>query len=164
MQVEESIFDAQGFRFNVGIVLMNERGQLFWAKRFGYESWQFPQGGMHAGESDEQAMYRELYEEVGLLPEQVELLGKTDGWLLYRLPARFRRPRRQGLIQCVGQKQRWFLLKLKVEDSEIQLNRLSPPEFDRWRWVDYDEPPRSVIHFKRKVYAQALEQLSIFRQ
>ena len=62
------MIDSEGFRANVGIVLSNDAGQVFWAKRIGQDAWQFPQGGIKADESAEAAMYRELREEVGLLP------------------------------------------------------------------------------------------------
>ena len=81
-----------------------------WAKRIGQQSWQFPQGGIDAGESAEQAMYRELHEELGLHPEHVRVIGATQRWLRYRLPAQLVR-RRTGRT-CIGQKQRWFALEL----------------------------------------------------
>ncbi len=55
-----------GYRLNVGIVLINEHRQLFWGQRVQQDSWQFPQGGLLEGESAIDAMYRELYEEIGL--------------------------------------------------------------------------------------------------
>ena len=75
------MIDAEGFRANVGIIICNEQGQVFWARRIGQHSWQFPQGGIDDGESAEQAMYRELYEEVGLKPEQVEIVYTSRNWL-----------------------------------------------------------------------------------
>ena len=80
------MIDAEGFRANVGIILCNADSQLLWAKRIRQRSWQFPQGGIRAHETPEQAMYRELNEEVGLQPEHVEVLGCTKSWLRYRLP------------------------------------------------------------------------------
>ena len=71
------MIDAEGFRANVGIIICNKQGQVFWARRYGQHSWQFPQGGIDQGENPEQAMYRELHEEVGLKPADVELLGVT---------------------------------------------------------------------------------------
>ncbi len=156
----ENIFDSRGYRYNVGIVILNERNEAFWGRRIKQNSWQFPQGGMHAGESTEQAMYRELYEETGLLPEHVTLIGVTKRWLQYRLPLRYRRNKRQGIIQCVGQKQKWFLLRLCVDESVIDLNRSGAPEFDFWRWVPYWQPVKDVVQFKSTVYRQALEELS----
>ena len=82
------MIDPDGYRPNVGIVLMRQDGQVFWARRVRRDGWQFPQGGMNTDETPVEAMYRELHEETGLLPEHVEVLGATPGWLRYRLPAR----------------------------------------------------------------------------
>ena len=159
--VDNNIFDAQGYRFNVGIVLLNERNQAFWGRRSGQDSWQFPQGGINAGESSEQAMWRELFEETGLQPADVTLLGETADWLYYRLPVRYRRKRRPGMVQCIGQEQKWFLLRLESGDLAVNLNASNqPPEFDDWCWIDYFVPPSEVVHFKRKVYKQALDELA----
>jgi putative (di)nucleoside polyphosphate hydrolase len=78
--------DDEGYRPNVGIVLANQFGQLLWARRAGQDSWQFPQGGIQAGESPRQAMLRELREEVGLLSHHVDIIACTQGWLHYQLP------------------------------------------------------------------------------
>lgn len=83
------MIDSEGFRPNVGIILANEFGQVLWAKRIGHNAWQFPQGGIQYGETPEQALYRELREEVGLLPEHVQIIAQTKGWLRYRLPHRY---------------------------------------------------------------------------
>lgn len=157
---DQNVFDAQGYRYNVGIIIVNALGQAFWGKRIGQDSWQFPQGGLVAGESSEQAMLRELFEETGLSREHVEIIGQTNDWLRYRLPVRYRRRRKQGTLQCIGQKQKWFLLKLTGDDHDVNLRASGSPEFDDWRWVDYWQPSREVVHFKRRVYRQALEELS----
>lgn len=159
---DDNIFDAQGYRLNVGIVILNSQNQVFWGRRLGQDAWQFPQGGMSAGESAEQAMFRELWEETGLLPEHVEILGETQQWLAYRLPLRFRRRRRPGHIQCVGQKQKWFLLRLKRDDAPFDLQRAGDPEFEQWIWLDYWQAATEVVHFKRYVYDLALTELSTF--
>lgn len=159
-QLEESIFDEQGYRFNVGVVIVNDHGQAFWGKRRGQDSWQFPQGGVNAGESAEQAMLRELYEETGLKREHIDILAETNSWLKYRLPVRYRRRRRPGMVQCIGQKQKWYLLRLRSGEDAINLDACPKPEFDNWCWVDYWSPADQVVHFKRKVYKQALEELS----
>jgi putative (di)nucleoside polyphosphate hydrolase len=151
------VIDRDGFRANVGIVLMGEDGKLFLGRRTGGKGWQFPQGGMRTGESAEESLYRELHEEVGLNPRHVELLGQTSSWLRYRLPQRFIRRDQQPL--CVGQKQRWFLLRLAAAESEIRFDSTATPEFDRWRWVDYWQPVKEVIYFKRPVYVRALHEL-----
>ncbi len=149
--------DTEGFRANVGIIVCDARGLVLVGGRVGQDSWQFPQGGIQNNESPEQAMYRELREEVGLHPQDVAVLGSTADWLRYNLPERYLRRRMRPL--CIGQKQRWFLLRLLAEDSSLRLDTTSTPEFDRWRWVEYWQPLREVIFFKREVYLQALQQL-----
>ncbi len=114
------MIDFDGYRPNVGIVLLNAQGQVFWARRVRRDGWQFPQGGMHTDETPDEAMYRELYEETGLRAEQVELLGCTHGWLRYRLPHRYRL--RDERPPCVVQKQVWFLLRLLDDDSALKLD------------------------------------------
>lgn len=151
------VIDSEGFRSNVGIVICNRKGQLLWAKRIGQSAWQFPQGGIREKESLEDAMYRELQEEVGLAADDVILLHQTAEWLHYRLPQNF--IRRRGDPLCIGQKQKWFLLALECEDSRIELCRSGTPEFDDWRWVSYWYPVNQVIEFKRDVYRKALKEL-----
>lgn len=151
------LIDAQGFRANVGIVLIRDGGEVFLGGRSDGRGWQFPQGGVRQDESAEQALYRELREEVGLEPGDVEMLAATRQWLRYRLPRRFVRRRSQPL--CIGQKQRWFLLRMLGDEDRLRLDLTEEPEFDTWRWVDYWSPVREVIYFKRGVYARALEEL-----
>ena len=151
------VIDPDGFRANVGIVLM--RGcEVFLGRRTGGRGWQFPQGGMRVGETPEEAVYRELAEEVGVERDGVEVVGSTSEWLRYRLPPRYVRRNQQPL--CVGQRQRWFLLRLTTEEVEFDFGRTTEPEFDRWRWADWWEPVREVIYFKRPVYARALTELA----
>ena len=152
------VIDSDGFRPNVGIILCNDQNRLFWGRRVGQNAWQFPQGGIQADETPEQAMFRELQEEVGLLPEHVDVLGSTSRWLRYRLPKRF--IRRHSHPVCIGQKQRWFLLRVRCRESEFCLDSCDKPEFDSWRWVKYWQPVREVIYFKRRVYERALEELA----
>ncbi len=153
-----AVIDPDGYRPNVGIVIMRADGQVFWARRVRRDGWQFPQGGMNSDETPLEAMYRELQEETGLLPEHVEVLGATPGWLRYRLP--YRSTRRDERPVCIGQKQVWFLLKLLARDEDVRLDVTEKPEFDRWRWVDFWYPLEHVVMFKRSVYARALEHLS----
>ncbi len=152
------MIDSDGYRPNVGIILCNDRRQLFLARRVGGNAWQFPQGGINESETPEQAMFRELKEEVGLTADQVEIMGSTEEWLRYRLPERYIRHNSKPL--CVGQKQRWFLLRVLCEESNFRLDLSPKPEFDHWRWVKYWQPVREVIYFKRKVYSRALEELA----
>lgn len=152
------MIDSDGFRPNVGIILVNSSGQVLWARRCGQDAWQFPQGGIKSDESAEQAMYRELREEVGLEPQDVEILGVTRGWLRYRLPKRM--IRRNSHPICIGQKQKWFMLRMLSQDSAVQIDCCDIPEFDGWQWVSYWFPLGQVVSFKREVYRKAMRELS----
>jgi len=157
------MLDREGYRPNVGIVLLNSRNEVFWGKRVGQHSWQFPQGGIQHGESPEQAMYRELQEEVGLLPEHVQIIGRTRDWLRYDVPEEYLRRQNSTRIHRAayrGQKQIWFLLRLVGLDTDIQLRASEHPEFDAWRWVPFWIQLDAVISFKREVYQLALSELA----
>ncbi|NNC78302.1 MAG: RNA pyrophosphohydrolase [Woeseiaceae bacterium] len=149
--------DDEGFRANVGIILSNEDCRLLLGGRVGAKGWQFPQGGMLRGEDPEAAMFRELEEEIGLEPGDVEILAVTNDWLRYRLPDKF--VRRHSKPLCIGQKQRWFMLRLLASPDKVRFDRGEQPEFDRARWVKFWRPVNEVIYFKRRVYARALYEL-----
>ena len=150
--------DPQGFRANVGIVLIRDDRQVFLGGRTGGRGWQFPQGGVQRDETPEQALYRELKEEIGLDQGDVELIAATRTWLRYRLPRQYLR--RNSNPPCIGQKQRWFLLRLIAGEQSVHFDATSEPEFEAGRWVDYWTPVREVIYFKRAVYARALDELA----
>ena len=151
------MIDNDGFRPNVGIILANERGQVLWAKRVGQDAWQFPQGGMESHEAPEEALYRELREEIGLREDSVEVVGSTKGWLRYRLPKRMLR---QNSSSFLGQKQKWFLLKMLSDDDAVSFEHSETPEFDLWQWVTYWYPLGQVVTFKQDVYRRAMKELA----
>ncbi len=158
------MIDEHGYRPNVGIVLCNAANQVFWAKRCNGNGWQFPQGGVHANETPEQAMYRELNEEIGLRPSHIHILGRTRDWLRYDIPEEFRRrlvPNSTitSPTEFRGQKQIWFLLRLTGTEQDVQLDACHKPEFDAWRWIDYWRVLDEIIPFKREVYRLALTEL-----
>lgn len=156
--LSSQVIDSGGYRLNVGIILTRPDGLLLWARRIHQDAWQFPQGGIREQETPEQAMYRELEEEVGLEARHVTILGSTRGWLRYRLPERF--VRRHQKPVCIGQKQVWFMLRLVGEERFVRLDLSEKPEFDNWRWVDYWQPLKEVVSFKRTVYRKALNELA----
>jgi putative (di)nucleoside polyphosphate hydrolase len=152
------VIDPDGYRPNVGIVLMRQDGQVFWARRVRRDGWQFPQGGMNTDETPVEAMYRELQEETGLLPEHVEVLGATPGWLRYKLPARaIRRKAAAGLHRPEAV---WFLLRPDRRripyESWTTPTRPSSTTGAGWTWY----PVEHVVMFKRGVYARALRHLA----
>ena len=151
------IVDRNGFRLNIGIIIANDEGSIFLGRRIGHDDWQFPQGGIDQHETTEETLYRELKEEVGLDPKDVEIVSCTRGWLRYRLPHQFIRRNSSPLV--IGQKQKWFLLRLRCSDQKIRLDQTQSPEFDSWCWVNYWHPLRDVIYFKKQVYRRALKEL-----
>jgi len=151
------MIDQDGYRANVGIMLSNDEGELLWARRYGRDGWQFPQGGIKKDESPRQALFRELKEEVGLEPDEVEILNSTDKWLRYDLPLKLQRPSSYPI--CVGQKQIWFLLKLVCSEDGIKLDCSDNPEFDTWCWIKPHLAAEQVIEFKQDVYRSALSLL-----
>lgn len=152
------MIDSDGYRPNVGIILSNQDGDLLWARRIGQNAWQFPQGGINSDETPEEALYRELGEEIGLVQGDVQILAHTRGWLRYRLPDRCIRHNTRPV--CIGQKQVWFLLRLVGDETAVRLNACDQPEFDCWRWVNYWHPLGEVVSFKRKVYQRALDEFA----
>jgi putative (di)nucleoside polyphosphate hydrolase len=158
------MLDREGYRPNVGIILVNQKNEVFWGKRIREHAWQFPQGGIMHGESPAQAMFRELHEEVGLHPDHVQVLGRTRDWLRYDVPDTFIRRESRGHYK--GQKQIWFLLKMLGRDADVCLRATPHPEFDAWRWSPYWVSLEAVIDFKREVYTLALNELAplIFRR
>jgi putative (di)nucleoside polyphosphate hydrolase len=158
------MLDREGYRPNVGIILVNQKNEVFWGKRIREHAWQFPQGGIKHGETPVQAMYRELHEETGLRAEHVRILGRTRDWLRYTVPDHYVRRELRGHYK--GQKQIWFLLRMVGRDSDVSLRASDSPEFDAWRWNAYWVPLDAVIEFKREVYTLALNELSglLFRR
>ena len=153
------IIDKRGFRCGVAVILLDEVGQVFWAHRIQQKGWQFPQGGLQDRETPTDAMYRELHEEIGLLPKDVELLAISKDWLRYRLPTH---KVRSSAPLCIGQRQKWFLLRLIDQKPEIRFDTTSSPEFDQYRWVHYWYPMDHVVYFKQEVYRKALTEFSSF--
>lgn len=152
------MIDKAGYRYGIGIILVNDKRQVFFAKRIGMPAWQFPQGGMQEDETPEQTLLRELKEEIGLNPEDVAIVASTRRWLRYRLPNRLVRHYAKPI--CIGQKQKWFLLRLVNKQAQFDLSSNQTPEFDSWAWVPYWYPLKQVVAFKRRVYVLALKEFA----
>ena len=151
-----------GYRPNVGIILFNHKNKVFWARRCSHDGWQFPQGGVRSNETLEQALYRELKEEVGLERDHVRMVARTQQWLHYDLPqAYLRRLRSKSQKNFKGQKQIWYLLRLTGDESEVRLDVSHKPEFDDWMWKDWAAAVEEIIEFKRHVYRTAFYELKV---
>jgi putative (di)nucleoside polyphosphate hydrolase len=149
------------YRPNVGVVLFHPDGRVWLGRRVntpGPYNWQFPQGGVDAGEDLFEAAQRELAEETGVT--SATLLGRTDGWIVYDFP-----PEHQGAKRAQGwkgQRQVWFALRFDGEESEIDLEAHGEPEFDAWRWGFLAETPDLVVPFKRATYETVVQAFAPF--
>ncbi len=143
------------YRHSVGFMIINNQkrvllGKRCWPKDSPYR-FQMPQGGIEEGETPVQALWREMHEEIGLLPEQVELLAESKEWLTYELPPKMR-------TSIDGNMQKWFLLYFKGDAKDFVLTNEKRPEFCGIRWVPPKKVPYLVIPFKKQVYRQVLNE------
>ena len=152
-----------GLRKAVGIILARDDGKIWTGKRkigIGVRPneeklWQMPQGGIDIGESPENAAYRELEEETGT--NSAEIIFSLEEWLEYNLPPELIGKALGGKFK--GQKQKWFLMIFKGEDSDFNLNN-HIAEFDEWTWRDIEEMPDLVVDFKKELYLKLVEKFS----
>ena len=144
------------YRPCAGIMLVNRAGQVFVGQRLDttIEAWQMPQGGIDPGEDARTAALRELGEEVGLSPDQVEIVAEVPEDLCYDLPPELVGNAWKGRYR--GQRQRWFLLRFTGEDHQINI-ATKHPEFRTWRWADPADLPALIVPFKKRLYEQVLD-------
>lgn len=138
------------YRRGVGAMLLNHRGEVFVGRRIDTPSddWQMPQGGIDDGETPRRAVMRELAEETGV--DKAEIVGESTGWLRYDLPPNLASRVWKGRYR--GQEQRWFALRFKGGDGDIDLNASRHPEFSQWKWVMIESLPQLAVDFKRRLY------------
>ncbi|SLN13458.1 RNA pyrophosphohydrolase [Oceanibacterium hippocampi] len=143
------------YRPCVAVMLLNQAGQVFVAQRIDQtaEAWQMPQGGIDAGETPRQALFRELEEEIGTC--NAEILAESAGWYDYDLPAEIAARVWQGRYR--GQRQKWFAMRFLGTDSEIRLDT-PHPEFREWCWLDIAEAIDRGVSFKRDIYARVAQE------
>ena len=142
--------NVKSYRKNVGLIVLDRNNQLLVCRRKGKKTWQFPQGGIDVGESNTQAAYRELFEEVGIKKNQVNILQKSKHWFHYDLPDKYR-PRPKSLKNFKGQIQKWYMLQANT-NLEINLLNEIPQEFVEFKWSTYWYCLSCVVPFKRDVY------------
>lgn len=141
------------YRPNVAAIIVSsdypEIKKIFIAERSDLEGvWQFPQGGIDEGESSEEALFRELGEEIGT--KKVEIIAEYPEWIAYDFPSHVA----EKMAPYAGQKQRYYLVRLK-KGAKIDLDT-KHPEFKAYRFVDVDDLMGHVAHFKKPVYEQVI--------
>lgn len=145
------------YRANVGLLLFNRGGQVFFGKRSGErrgQCWQFPQGGIDAGEHPEAAAWRELFEETGVDQNSARLIDQSRDWLVYDFPEDVLRAKRAKGRNNLGQKQLWYAFRFTGSDADIKLDCHGEVEFDEFRWEALERTPELVIPWKRGVYQE----------
>ncbi len=151
--------DNRPYRPCVGIMVLNAAGSVFVGSRVDVpgDHWQMPQGGIDKGETPVEAAFREVYEEIGIVRDKLELIRESAQWLHYDLPTALSRRIWKGRYR--GQKQRWFAMRFNGTDADIDLTR-HKPEFDRWRWVTRAELPSLIVPFKQDTYEKVVSEFS----
>lgn len=149
--------EESNYRLNVGLIIVNNYGKVLICKRKNSNQWQFPQGGIDKGESPIEAAKREIFEEVGIKPSKIKVLGKIKDWVKYKIPKELAKKsfKKKGIV---GQKQKWFIFKVK---SEACISFVNDPdnEFDDFAWVSYWRPIALIVSFKKEVYRNVLAEL-----
>ena len=149
--------EESNYRLNVGLIIVNNYGKVLICKRKNSNQWQFPQGGIDKGESPIEAAKREIFEEVGIKPSKIKILGKIKDWVKYEIPKELAKKsfKKKGIL---GQKQKWFIFKIK---SEACITFVNDPdnEFDDFAWVSYWHPIALIVSFKKEVYRNVLAEL-----
>jgi putative (di)nucleoside polyphosphate hydrolase len=146
-------------RLGVGIIVLNKENKVFVGKRRDNPTnkWQMPQGGVDHGENLVNAMKRELKEETNI--RSIEILKELEGWTKYELPDYLLGKIWRGKYR--GQKQKWFIVRFLGEDEEVNL-KTTHPEFIEWQWLDIENLPSVIVHFKKKVYEKLLPIIKSF--
>ncbi|MDX9813431.1 MAG: RNA pyrophosphohydrolase [Sulfurimonas sp.] len=141
------------YRPNVAMVIVSSNyphsKEIFVAKRNDMKDiWQLPQGGIDSGESVEDALFRELNEEIGT--DKLEVIASFPSWLDYKFPKDIAK----SMKPYIGQRQKYFLLKL-LDDDSVDINT-AHPEFSEYKFVSSKDVLELEVGFKKEVYKEVI--------
>ncbi len=138
------------YRRCVGMMILNNDNKILVGKRLDHPSghWQMPQGGIDENENPEEAVWREMYEEIGT--KNAKMIKKSSQWINYEIPSETLKTLPWG-HKFIGQTQKWFLMKFIGNESEINI-KTKKPEFLEWKWLNVDDLPKIAVNFKRDIY------------
>tara|TARA_B100000586_G_scaffold160632_1_gene117051 strand:+ start:82 stop:543 length:462 start_codon:yes stop_codon:yes gene_type:complete len=144
------------YRKCVGIMILNSKKEILVGRRLDHPSgyWQMPQGGINDNENPEEAVWREMLEEIGT--NKAKLIKISNQWINYDIPSETLKTLPWGDIY-IGQTQKWFAFLFLGEDNDINVGT-DNPEFSEWKWTRMDSIVDSIVPFKRDVYAKILEE------
>jgi len=144
------------YRRCVGIMIINKEKKILVGKRIDHPSgfWQMPQGGIDENENPEEAVRREMMEEIGT--NKAELIKVSSQWINYNIPLETLKTLPWG-NKYIGQSQKWFVFKFTGQDSDINVDTKNP-EFSEWKWAKMDSIIDNIVPFKRDVYSKILEE------
>jgi putative (di)nucleoside polyphosphate hydrolase len=151
-----SKIDSLPYRKGVGLMILNKECKVFVGKRndVRQDAWQMPQGGVDDGESAEDAVFREMEEEIG--NNYGEIIACTKKEYSYEIPDYLIQKLWDGKYK--GQNQRWYLLRYLGQDKDININASSESEFKDWKWLEIEELVHKIIPFKRTLYLNVIEE------
>ncbi len=143
-------------RIGVGAIVLNKKNKVFVGKRKDnpVNKWQMPQGGVDKNETLIDAMRRELKEETSI--KNIEILKELKDWTEYELPDYLLGKIWKGKYR--GQKQKWFVVRFLGSDEEINVET-NRPEFIEWQWLDIENLPNVIVHFKKRVYEKLIPEI-----
>ena len=137
-------------------MILNKDKEILVGRRLDHPSgfWQMPQGGIDDNENPEDAVWREMMEEIGT--NKAELIKVSNQWVRYEIPAETLKTLPWGK-KYIGQTQKWFAFQFIGEDSDINVGT-DDPEFSEWKWAKIDSIVDNIVPFKRYVYSTILKE------
>ena len=144
------------YRRCVGIMILNNNNEILVGKRLDHPSghWQMPQGGIDENENPEEAVWREMQEEIGT--NNAILIKESEQWINYKIPKETLATLPWG-HNYIGQTQKWFAFRFNGNESEINVGTENP-EFSAWRWSQHNLLVENIVPFKRNTYEKILEE------